>query len=258
LSFMDRGMPLRVVLALGALVAALALSACGDDDDGGDAGAPSADRAQAPDGGNANASEGGGADGGSADGGGADGGSGADGGGADGGSGNASAGDTEPINLKQAPLTAAERQRLQSEAPTPRPYQDVFDRGSGKEKTTLLRIYRSMQRDFFGAEFLSFCQHYGNSLLALPDLQSGDSAKRHRECAAIVSRVGKRLAQGKLDWRPNRIQWVRVYNDPGRDPYGGVTVLAGAKQVRLGFVKENGRWRPDFAIPEGLEALNAS
>lgn len=230
-------MSLRAVLALGALVAALALSACGDDDDGGDAGAPSADSAQAPDGGNANASNGGGSEDGTS---------------------NASAGDTEPINLTQARLTPAERQRLQEQAPTPRRYPVVFDRGSGSAKATLVRIYREMQKDFYGGRFLAFCKHFTSSLQALPDLRSGDSQKRFRECAAIVSRVGQRLAQGKLKWRPNRIQWVRVYNDPGAPPYGGVTLMAGLKQTRLSFVKENGRWRPDFRIPADMEALSAS
>jgi hypothetical protein len=252
LSFRDHGMPLRVLLTLGALVAALALSACGDDDDGGDAGAPSADRAEAPDGGNANASDGGANGGGD----GGDGGA-ADGGGTAGG-GNASSGDTEPINLQQARLTPAERQRLQSMAPTPQPYEEVFDRGSKKDKATLVRIYRTMQREFFAGRFLPFCKHFGDSLLALPNLQSGPSAQRHRECAAIVSRVAKRLAQDKIQWRPNRIQWVRIYNDPGRDPYGGVTVIGGRKQVRVGFVKEDGRWRPDFTVPKDLNAISAS
>ncbi|HYI99608.1 MAG TPA: hypothetical protein VEX36_08040 [Thermoleophilaceae bacterium] len=242
MSFKDRGMSVRAVLALAAMLAALALSACGDDDDGGDAKAPSADSSQAVDGGNANASDGGSGDP----------------GGADGAGGNASAGDTEPVNLTQARLTPAERQRLQEQAPTPRPYKEVFDRGFPKEKATLLRIYRQMQNEFYGGRFLDFCRHFTDSLVALPNLESGDPEERFKECAGIVSRVAKRLAQGKLDWRPNRIQWVRVYNDPGRDPYGGVTVIGGFKQVRVGFVKENGRWRPDFAIPGDLAAIGAS
>jgi hypothetical protein len=237
LSFLDRRMAVRVVLALGAMLAALALSACGDDDDGGDAKAPSADSAQAPDGGNANAS---------------------DGGSANGASGNASSGDTEPVNLTQARLTSAERQRLQEELPTPRPYKEVFDRGFPKQKATLLRIYRQMQREFYGGRFLAFCKRFTDSLVALPNLESGDSQDRFKECAGIVSRVAKRLAQGKLDWRPNRIQWIRVYNDRGQDPYGGVTVIGGLRQVRVGFVKENGSWRPDFKIPGDLEAIGAS
>lgn len=241
MSFWDHGMPLRAVLTLAALVAALALSACGDDDDGADAGAPSADRAQAPDGGNANASDGGD--------GGATGGS---------GGGNASAGDTEPINLEQARLTPAERQLLREKAPTPRPYREVFDRGSDKQKTTLLGIYRQMQHDFYRARFLSFCKHFTSSLRALPDLQSSGSEQRFKECAGIVSRIAQRLAQGKLDWRPSRIQWIRTYNDPGTEPYGGVTVIAGFRQVRLSFVKEDGRWRPDFRVPGDLQALSAS
>lgn len=243
MSFMDRGMPLRMAMALMAIAFALALSACGDDDDGGDAGAPSADSAQTPpDGSNANAADGGAAPD----------------GGANGGSANASSGDTEPINLKQAKLSAAELQRLGEMAPTPTPYTRYgFDRGSVRDRNAIMGMFRRMQREFFSGQFMAFCQKFGTGLYTLPQLKSGSGEDRIKECAAVISRMAKRLATGELDWPPHAVEWVRLYRDPGKEPYGGVTVGGPGNQIRVSFIEKNGRWIPEFSVPKDMKAINA-
>jgi hypothetical protein len=246
-------MPLRMAVVLAALVAALAVSGCGDsDDDGGEA--PAADRAQTSDAGNANASDDGAA-GAAAGGGSACGGYAAA---ADGGGTNASSGDTEPVNLTQERLTPAELQSLQEKAPTAPPYTRYdFDRGSEQDRKALMALFRKMQKQFYGGRFMAFCKEFGTNLYALPDLQSGDSQKRFKECAAIVSRIAKRVAAGELDWPPHRVLWVRIYRDPGTRPFGGVTVTTRGSEVRVSFVVQGGRWRPEFRVPGDMKAINA-
>lgn len=240
----DRWTSLRVVVVLAALVAALALAACGDDDDGGDANGSNANSAQAPDGGNANASNDAGGDGAGA--------------GAAGG-GNASSGDTEPINLRLTRLTPAERQRLQGMAPKVRPYTGYgFDRGTKKDKATIMALFRKMQRDFWSGNAMAVCRPFGTSLLSLPQLESGNGKQRIRECAAIVSQTAKRLATGRLRWKLGSVQWVRVYRDPGVDPFGGVTVRSSGREIRVSFVLRDGRWRPDFRVPADLHTFTAA
>jgi hypothetical protein len=243
LVFKDRWTSWRLVVVLAALVAALAVSACGDsDDDGGDAKGSSADSAQAPGGGNANASN---DDAGSGDGGAT-------------GSGNASSGDTEPINLKQVKLTPADRRRLQSMAPKPRPYTGYgFDRGSKKDKAALMGSFRKMQRAFWNGDAMGVCREFGTDLYSLPQLKSGDGKQRVRECAAIVSRTAKQVATGKERWKLGAVQWVRVYRDTGEEPFGGVTVRSSGREIRLGFALRDGRWRPDFRVPADLHTFSA-
>ena len=240
--FNDRLTSLRLVAVLAALVAALAVSACGDDDDGGDAKGSNANSAQAPDGGNANAS-----------------GDAGDGSPAGDGSNNASSGDTEPVNLKQVRLTPAQRRRLQARAPKVRPYTGYgFDRGSKKDKTAIMSLFRKMQRDFYSGDAMGFCRQFGTGLYALPNLKAGDGKQRIKECAAIVSRVAKDVATGKVRWPFGAVQWVRVYRDPGVDPFGGITVRSSGREIRVSFVELEGRWRPDFRVPQDLRTLSSA
>lgn len=249
MGFMHRGTSLRGVLALAALIAALAVSACGDDDDGGgDAKAPSGDSAQAPDGGNANASDGG-----------AGGGDGPGVGDGSPGDGNASKGDTEPVNLEVEKLTPTELQRLQGEAPKPPPYKGYgFDRGSKQDKSEMMGLFREMQREFYGGQFMAFCKKFGTGIYSLPDLESGDGEQRIKECAGVISRMAKRVASGDLEWPSHTVQWVRIYRDPGKPAYGGVTVQTRGSEVRVSFVEKKGRWVPDFGVPRDMKALNAT
>lgn len=246
---MDRWMSPRFVVVLAALVATLALAACGNDDDGGgDAKGSNASGAQGSDGGGTNAADGGaGGNGGAGDGAGS------------GAGGNASSGDTEPINLKPVSLTPAERQRLQARAPKVRPYTGYgFDRGLKKDKVALMSIFRKMQRQFYAGDAMGFCRNFGTDLYSLPDLQSGDSQQRIKECAAIVSRTAKGVANGRIRWPFGGVQWVRVYRDPGVNPFGGITVRTSGREVRLGFERRDGRWLPAFRVPKDLRTLSAA
>lgn len=160
-----------------------------------------------------------------------------------------------------ARLTRADLARLEAMAPDPPPYKGFgFDRGSKRDKVALMTMFRQMQRDFYAGDGRALCQRFGTRIDSLPELDASDGKERIEECAGIVTRTAKKLADGDVRWPPRQVGWVRIYADAGASGFGGVTAESNGDhpKIRVGFVKQDGRWYAHFRIPGELPAMNSN